>query len=332
MSGMASEDTKYACVRYEGRYRDAWDDLVLGSQQHSILHSRAFLDYHGERFEDRSLVFLDKSANRVVGVLPAALHPSRTDMVASHPGSTFGGLLLRHVEPTAFRPFFDMAAEFYRASGVTTLRYKTTPSFVARQPDETELQHGLRHGSLVGSDLWSVVRLNDFRFHQKRRASITAAERKGVTVRQGTSTPDWQAFHDMLQINLRERHDTAPVHDFDELLDVNARLAERSQLYLADTKDGNLGAGVWLIDYGQGSIHTQYIASTAEGRNAGAVDLVLARAIEDGAAKGFRNFSFGVSAARDGELNEGLLRFKLRFDAGVVVHMIFDYDLQSLYR
>ena len=324
-----ADQNRIECVQYESRHEAEWDEFLDGSGQHSVLQSRAFLGYHGNRFEDRSIVIIDRLSKRIVGVMPAAIHPQEPEIVVSHPGSTFGGLLLGGVDPTYFGTTFELVLRHFREIGFKTLRYKTTPSFVFRQPDETESYHGLAHGRLVRCDLWSVLRLSGgYRFHQKRRASIAAAKRNGLVVRATSDEADWQAFYDVLQANLRDRHDTSPVHTAEELLDLKRRLGTKSQLLIATTANGEIASGVWMIDYQHGVSHTQYIASTAEGRKTNAVDLVLGEAIESAAARGYSHFSFGVSSERDGSLNDSLLKFKLRFDAGVVNYMIFDFALR----
>src|SRR5947208_9532719 len=67
-----------------------WDGLVSRAPMGHMLHTRAFLSYHGDGFEDASLA-LRGERGRLVGVLPAAREGD--DLVASHPGATFGGIV-----------------------------------------------------------------------------------------------------------------------------------------------------------------------------------------------------------------------------------------------
>ena len=69
-----------------------WDAFARGAHQATLLHTRAFLSYHGDRFRDLSLFVLDE-ADRVIGLLPAAAHPKDAKCVVSHPGSTYGGVV-----------------------------------------------------------------------------------------------------------------------------------------------------------------------------------------------------------------------------------------------
>ena len=69
-----------------------WEDLVARACNGTFLHTRRFISYHGERFRDRSMVLQDRW-KRIVGVLPAAEAPSDPEMIISHPGLTYGGIV-----------------------------------------------------------------------------------------------------------------------------------------------------------------------------------------------------------------------------------------------
>src|SRR5258706_14896772 len=77
---------------YTGADAERWDDAVARSAAGTFLHTRRFLSYHGDRFQDCSLLCEDRKG-RLIGVFPAALKPDDPACVASHPGAPYGGLL-----------------------------------------------------------------------------------------------------------------------------------------------------------------------------------------------------------------------------------------------
>ena len=81
-----------AVRRYREQDAEAWGTLTAESWNGTFLHQRRFIAYHGERFQDLSLIAED-DRGRIIGVLPAALHPERTGTVVSHPGLTYGGVV-----------------------------------------------------------------------------------------------------------------------------------------------------------------------------------------------------------------------------------------------
>lgn len=320
------------CVPYENQFEDAWEDIVLETGRYPSVLSQRFLQYHKDRFNDQSLVFVDSESNYVHGVLPAAEHISDKKLVVSHPGTTFGGLLTRNSAPSSLWQMFIEAVHQFRNRGYSHFLYKPVPSIFSIQPDETDIRIGFSYGTPQRLDLWSVINLTTrFRFHQKRRASIKAALRKGVSIRIAESEVDWENFYSILLSTLQDRHGAKPVHSLHELLELNNRLGKGSTLWLAEDKDNALIAGTWIIDYGQNVWHTQYISSSPKGRSLSAVDALLAHVIDIAMKQQCRIFSFGINTQADGwSYNETLMKQKLRFGGGLVLHPHFNFDLDQL--
>lgn len=321
------------CVApYEERFADAWDAFLKGTHGGTVMHSRHFLAYHGDRFQDESLCVWRDPGVRLKAVMPLARSLSDADTVVSHPGSTFGGLIEDGIQPAERAVLLSEIARLLRDRGYRTLVYKPAPAIFGEQFDESDLRLLLQAGTVRRSDLWSFIRLDHRHgLSAKRRASVKAAARKGVTVRKAQTEADWPAFHAMLAANLAVRHHTAPVHTLEQMLSLRARMAGENELWLAEGPDGALLAGTWCFAYNAHALHTQYIASTPEGRGLGAVDCLLAGVIDDAVGRGLRILSFGISTQPDGyRINDNLLKQKLRFGAGVAVCWQFDVDLARL--
>ena len=80
--------------QFEERDSVEWDRFCGESLQGTFLHTRRFLSYHGERFDDRSLIV--EQDGRWAGIFPAA-RTGQASMIISHPGITYGGVLHRGV-------------------------------------------------------------------------------------------------------------------------------------------------------------------------------------------------------------------------------------------
>ena len=72
---------------YSTKHADLWDAFVADCPMATFLHSRKFLSHHGDKFQDRSLLFFDER-DKLCGVLPAAEYEKK---IVSHIGATFGG-------------------------------------------------------------------------------------------------------------------------------------------------------------------------------------------------------------------------------------------------
>src|SRR5438093_319750 len=115
----------------------AWDAFCAVSYNATFLHTRRFLSYHGDRFQDRSLVFEDE--HRWVGVLPAAAHPASAGTVSSHPGITYGGIVHDGaLRGEAMIAALREAARVYAEAGLASLQYKATPHIYHAAPAQDD--------------------------------------------------------------------------------------------------------------------------------------------------------------------------------------------------
>lgn len=313
---------------FEAGDEERWDTFCAQASPATFLHSRRFLSYHGERFRDRSLMVFDDK-DRLVGLLPAALDPGDERLVASHPGSTYGGFVhLGGLGGEAMMEAFAAAARHYAAAGADRLLYKPVPYFYHRGPAQDDLHALFRLGAKrVRCDLSSTIDL-DFRRppSSRRKRSLAKATAAGVTVAEGLGRIEalWVVIAD----NLARRHGAAPVHRLEEM----RLLAERfpdSIRCVAAALEGSVVAGVILFDTPVAR-HAQYIAASEAGYAVCALDLVFEHCIGGARAAGHRWFDFGISNERDGRLNSGLYRFKSEFGGGGAVHEQYELALESV--
>ncbi|MFC5436116.1 GNAT family N-acetyltransferase [Rhodanobacter umsongensis] len=298
----------------------AWDALVGRSRNGNLLHRRGYMDYHADRFVDRSLVV--ERGGELVAVFPATIQ-DRT--VTSHGGLTYAGLITSHaLRAEATLALFEQIGSHYRALGVERVVYRAVPHVFHAYPAEEDLYALHRVGArLARRDLSSAIALQEpFRFTPGRRRAVGKAKRAGIDLQAGT---DLEGFHRLLSEALR-KHDAVPTHSLAELRLLQARFPQQIVLHEA-RRGGALLAGVLVYDFGR-VVHTQYLAVSAEGRQLDALSLLLAQLIEDTYASR-RHFSFGISTERHGQvLNGGLVAQKEYFGARAVVHDTYEWPLQ----
>lgn len=312
---------------YQEESATLWDELVAASHAATLLHTRKFLSYHGSRFADRSLLILDEK-ERLVGVFPAALNPARADMVVSHPGATYGGLVhagkLRGEQAVVA---LEHICRHYRDSGITRLRYKAVPH--------------IYHAAPAQDDLYALFRLNATRYRcdlscaidlarrlpvsERRKRALKGAHKQGVEIFSGAeyAAPIWSVLAD----NLARKHGAKPVHTLDEILLLQGRFPEQIEFIAAKLGD-EVVAGVVLF-HSSSVVHAQYISSSSKGYDLQALDAlfdwIIVRAQQEGRA---RFFDFGISNEDEGRtLNGGLYDFKSEFGGGGVLHEFFELKL-----
>ncbi|MCW2481842.1 GNAT family N-acetyltransferase [Candidatus Symbiopectobacterium sp. NZEC135] len=106
-----------------------------------------------------------------------------------------------------------------------------------------------------------------------------------------------------------------------------SRFPNNINLYTAK-KDEEIIAGCLVFDFGC-VVHTQYLASSPEGRTLGALDYLLATLIQQ-VYQEKKYFSFGISTEQSGTfLNEGLIAQKEGFGGRGIVHDFYEWDLSN---
>lgn len=290
-----------------------WNDFVARSKNGTFLFDRGYMDYHADRFPDCSLMVFD-AAGRLAALLPAS---RKDDGLVSHGGLTYGGLVTdAEMTTPAMVDLFAALRRHLAERQVAWLDYKTVPAIYHRLPAEEDRFALFCHGAeLSRRDVLSVIDLAaPGPVQQRRRRGARKAATLGIAIEESGA---WPEFWDVLSANLGERHGRQPVHALAEITLLQGRFPDNIRLSVA-RQGGSVVGGAVLYLAGQ-TAHVQYIGSTEDGRQSGALDLLFSDLIERHA--GYRYFDFGVSNEGDGRLlNRGLCEFKEGFGARAVVH------------
>lgn len=292
-----------------------WGAVLAGARNGIFQFARPYIEYHGTRFHDVSvLAYRD---GQPVALVPAALDDAQAK-VASHPGLTFGGVVMtRPLRSGDGMAVVDAVLDAFHALGARSCLFKLLPPCFAAYPSGDVAYALWRRGfTVVRRDLSSVLPLcQPLPFNTLKSRGVRRARRLGVTVGPATVAE----FHPLLRECLEERHGVEPVHSRAELELLQGRFPSRIFVRAARL-DGELLAGTVVFDYGH-IWHTQYLASSARGREVHALDLVIAELVRDAAAAHAGYLSFGISTTDQGrKVNAGLLWQKESFGARAIVH------------
>ena len=252
-------------------------------------------------------------------MLPAAIDQN-TGEASSHPGLTFGGVVLRReLRGDAAIALINALLDWYKASGAKSLTVKLLPYVFCAYPS-AELEYTLwrRDFTLIRRDLSSLLPLEDsIPFNSSKKGSVKKAKKSGLGLAVGNSL--LPAFHSLLTQVLQAQHGAVPVHSLTELMLLTTRFPRNISVRGA-TKDDEMLAGTLVFHYGP-VWHTQYLVSSPAGRELGALDLVIESLIDEARAQDGKYLSFGTSTEAAGTLlNEGLLWQKESFGARSIVH------------
>src|SRR5690554_214239 len=114
------------CIKpYSPALLSDWEQVVQCAINGTFMHSRAFMEYHGERFKDASLVIYNDG--HPVGIFPA--HRVE-DRIHSHQGLTYGGLILNpKLSMGGIIAVIKEVLRYYHELQIRKLNIKDVPSF-----------------------------------------------------------------------------------------------------------------------------------------------------------------------------------------------------------
>lgn len=305
---------------YTADLADSWDAFVRISRNGTFFHTRAFLAYHDpKRFFDASLIFAKE--NTVTGLLPAAaVDEDGVPTLVSHPGASYGGLVLSPKEGMAETgAMIETLIASAKAKGYQRVRLlRLTPPSVRRMSSDDQeywlYQHGFRvfRSELATSLFVGNTPADEIltRFDGKCRNMVRQAERAGITVRESDDIP---AFWTMLETMLQAKHDAKPTHTLEEILRLKELTGNAVRLFGAYLDD-QLVAGTIAVTLHDGAIYTLYMAQEYAQQKHHPLHAVLAALAGVCADEGRSVLHFGISTESGGTtVNPGLFFFKESF-------------------
>ncbi len=305
--------------RYCEEDKDLWDAMVAKSINGTLMQTRKLLSYHPpERFGDHSLLFFD-STSQLCAVFPAAevSEPSGLKL-KSHPGSTYGGLVVDHSLSNArAEQLVSCLVNYSIANGFQGI-WLRTPEKIFHQQWCEELDAAMFRADfqILGRELSCAAKLSEIGNSEVPANFSSAAQRatrkaiKSCVI--AASSDDFCSFWRILESNLHDQHGMRPTHTLDEILRLKSTFPDQIQL-VAATLDGEMTAGTVLFHMNSVASHTFYMAQDYRYQANRSLNLVLAVALRESALRGAQWLNYGISSipgTGGKEMNDGLYQFK----------------------
>jgi len=306
---------------YNDSLKEQWDRFVKESRNGTFLFYRDYMDYHKDRFKDKSIVCSDGS--KVIALFPANI---ANDYVYSHGGLTYGGIILNFsLKFKAIDELFKEIFNRYREEGFTKIIYKAIPYIYAKVPSEEDLYILFRNNAkLIRREISITIALQgEFKINASRSRIIRKAKNKNIIIEESR---DYSEFWDVLTDNLMKRYNKSPVHSRKEISYLREKFPNNIRLHEARL-EGEVVAGVVAYE-NQRTCHLQYISDNYIGRKEGVLDLLISHLIDRYRSLGFNYLDFGICTEDGGKyLNENLIYFKESFGGTGVNYDTYEVDL-----
>lgn len=313
----------YDVIKYSAAHQIAWDEFIEKSKNGTFLFHRDFMDYHADRFSDHSLMVY-KNEN-LVAVLPANL---KDNVLYSHQGLTYGGIVLNS------KVIFETVVEVFRhvlvylnENRIETLNIKLLPKIYHQLPsDEMDYLLFLVKANLTRRDIGSSV------FYENPLKIESSIRLKGI--KRGVKSELWvdeisnlkSFWEEVLEPNLRFKHNQNPVHSLEEITLLQTRFPENIRQFNV-YKNDQIVAGTTIFET-ETVAHTQYISANEIGRKTGGLDFLLDYLLKHFSHKKY--FDFGTSNEAQGlKVNKGLLHWKESFGGRSIAHDFYEIKTEN---
>lgn len=324
---------------YSINKREAWNTFVQESKQGTFLIDRNFMDYHADRFFDCSLLVYgddvdesDVTDDSLIALFPANWKEEEKT-VYSHQGLTYGGLITKSsITQTEVMQIMQKIMMYYEGYlGAKAMVYKPIPYIYSRVPAQEDLYALFRAGGqLENRSVATVVstahplNMRTLRIRQAKKALEHGFYIERIKDADSQSLAEYWSI---LESVLMEYHQAKPVHTLEEIALLMHRFPKQIKLFVVRNTDRQIVSGIVVFETDLVA-HVQYIASAAEGRKYGALDLLL-RHLCNEKYKDKDYVDFGTSTENGGHfLNEGLIFQKEGFGGRAVCYDAYKVELK----
>ncbi len=305
--------------RYKPEEKELWDNFVKSSKNGVFFFLRDYMEYHSDRFEDHSLIFLKDGE-------PVALMPANSegDTLFSHAGLTFGGIISNQkMNVNLMLQIFDSLKEYLKENGFKKLFYKAIPHiYHSYLSDEDLYALFINNATLVKREVSSTIKMDvKIPFSKNMKRNKKKTENKGLKVKRSY---DFDTFMILKEEQLLKKYGKNPTHAPEEMEYLAGKFPENIKLFAVEYK-GEMVDGL-LIYESENVVHAQYQGATERGMKLYASSLIYDKIINHYCRKKY--FDFGISTENNGRyLNGGLIDFKERFGARSIVYDSYELKL-----
>lgn len=315
---------------------EKWDNFIIkDSINGTFLHSRKFLNYHKNRFNDHSLLI--KNGTNIVAIVPACeIVEDEKRTFYSHKGSTFGGIVINsnfnnihHVDSV-----ISILEQYLNEQGFNKIVLKNTSELFTKGNTSLLDYYYFKYGYKSYNELSLFIDFNQYdsiienNFSTSKRRDFKYSLKYNLEFKILKTDYEINNFYKLLVLSLKN-HNTKPAHSLEELLNFkNNRFSDIVEFYGVYYKD-NLIAGSMVFNFNNTVFHTQYLASNSAYSNYYPMNFLNYNLIKEAYINNFSFFSFGISTEEQGKvLNTSLAQFKEGFGTMGSINRTYYKDLK----
>ena len=311
-----------AIKKYTSADKQIWDNFLSISKNATFLFRRDFIEYHGERFIDHSVLIFN-SKKKLLALFPAC---QKKKTIHSHSGLSYGGIIFHQdIRLHEAKIVFQVLLNYFQSQGFQKIIYKQLPYFYQKYPNYEEdiILYQLK-AQLIRKDIGAIIDLQSLRSTtflrgRSRELDLQKAQNHNLKIIQSNNLSYF--WKNILIPNLKTRHQISPTHSLNQITYL-VDLFPKNIRFFSVQKNQQIVAGTLIFQTDEVA-HAQYIASSELGKKHGALTLLFQHLVRNKYSD-FKFFSFGISTENQGKhLNQGLHTWKESFGARAIPHNIY---------
>ena len=322
--------------KYNHKMLNVWDDFVSNSNNGTMFNKQTFLNYHiSRKFNNHSLLFYLKE--KLVCVLPAVTaRKNKRKILHSHPGASFGGLVLNKNIPFSVCFGILQALENYcRKKRFDSVVLINTPIIYYKNRDESLnylllwnnfkcLENYISHYIKIKE----CNNINQLLSKRKRRYIKNLLNQKKFIIK-----PDknFNSFYNIL-LKSKKMFCSKPTHSLKELKKLQTLFPGDIEL-LVSKHNQEISGGSLLFYTNDVSCLIFYNVVKSEYRDSQLATLQIYACMERAKKQGYNRIDLGVSHTPENENpfqpKISLIEFKEQFGAKGVLRTVYTKDLND---
>ncbi len=318
---------------YDPSMRDEWDAFVDASNNGTMFHKQAFLDYHAAgRFEFHHLMFYE--GDKLIALLPGGLKDNGREYW-SPVGASYGSLVTKNLAFEKSLALVDRLLRHGREAGWRNL-YMIPPPLIYSVDYQQHVEYAMLYRKF-GFELHYISHAidlkhgHDFLRHFDKTARKTVRKvlrEKKLTIRE---SDDYESFYPILLEN-KARRNATPTHSLEDLLRLRELMPEHLRLLLVYLDDEVI-AGSLLFLCNNKVVLCFYNMLRYEFEHLKPIYLIMYETVRQASEQGYEWVDIGVSQMpNDPDPMTpalSLINFKERFNAAGILRSTYHYNFEQ---
>lgn len=253
--------------KYEEGDKEQWEAFIESAANGTFLHRRSFMEYHGDRFQDASVMVWE--GEELLAVFPAH---QVGNQIFSHQGLSYGGWIFKMGLSLSSRSqIIRSIIDHYKNQKIKSLIVTPVPYYYSQEGGLQEDDYDSLGFEIKDNKEIYLIETPFILKDKGKRKGVRRALRKGLEVREGEVTKSF--WEDLMLPLYASKIGKSPVHSWDEIALLSERHPGRIQLISAYLEE-ELLAGLVIFRHPQ-VIKVQYSAVTEHGKICRAMDFLM---------------------------------------------------------